>query len=205
MHQLTGYLQSNFGLCCSFKEHFLSFQNEALQLCIKINTAIDRVDYMFTSEFEAEVEETEKATLQQYYREAMIQGYNFAFEVWTWWDSVYMNAAHYEIKIAPQLANSNPNDPINSRWTNQVLPYIFRHFAICHNSEKKECHFWLMPTLSSLLIYHILKIAILSQDNLKMCHCFRSLVFYGCWKELVMIWWSLVVERPCGFPAPLNI
>ncbi|KAL0178257.1 hypothetical protein M9458_027151, partial [Cirrhinus mrigala] len=52
----------------------------ALQLCIKINTAIDRVDYMFTSEFEAEVEETEKATLQQYYREAMIQGYNFAFE-----------------------------------------------------------------------------------------------------------------------------
>uniref|UniRef100_A0A8C1XJY2 Mitogen-activated protein kinase kinase kinase 4 n=1 Tax=Cyprinus carpio TaxID=7962 RepID=A0A8C1XJY2_CYPCA len=54
--------------------------NEALQLCIKINTAIDRVDYMFTSEFEAEVEETEKATLQQYYREAMIQGYNFAFE-----------------------------------------------------------------------------------------------------------------------------
>uniref|UniRef100_A0A8C2KT66 Mitogen-activated protein kinase kinase kinase 4 n=1 Tax=Cyprinus carpio TaxID=7962 RepID=A0A8C2KT66_CYPCA len=55
-------------------------KNEALQLCIKINTAIDRVDYMFTSEFEAEVEETEKATLQQYYREAMIQGYNFAFE-----------------------------------------------------------------------------------------------------------------------------
>ncbi len=138
VHQLTGCLQSNFGLCCSFKEHFLSFQNEALQLCIKINTAIDRVDYMFTSEFEAEVEETEKATLQQYYREAMIQGYNFAFEVWTRWDSVYMNAAHHEIKIAPQLANSNPNDPINSRWTNQVLPYIFRHFAICHNSEEKN-------------------------------------------------------------------
>lgn len=73
--------QSNFGLSCSFKENVLSFQNEALQLCIKINTAIDRVDYMFTSEFEAEVEETEKATLQLYYREAMIQGYNFAFEV----------------------------------------------------------------------------------------------------------------------------
>lgn len=33
------------------------------------------------SEFEAEVEESESATLQQYYREAMIQGYNFAFEV----------------------------------------------------------------------------------------------------------------------------
>ncbi|XP_061083846.1 mitogen-activated protein kinase kinase kinase 4 isoform X2 [Conger conger] len=55
-------------------------KNEALQLCIKINTAIDRVEYMFTSEFEAEVEELESATLQQYYREAMIQGYNFAFE-----------------------------------------------------------------------------------------------------------------------------
>ncbi|XP_056326922.1 mitogen-activated protein kinase kinase kinase 4 isoform X3 [Danio aesculapii] len=55
-------------------------KNEALQLCIKINDAIDRVEYMFTSEFEAEVEEAEKATLQQYYREAMIQGYNFAFE-----------------------------------------------------------------------------------------------------------------------------
>uniref|UniRef100_A0A4W5M3B1 Mitogen-activated protein kinase kinase kinase 4 n=1 Tax=Hucho hucho TaxID=62062 RepID=A0A4W5M3B1_9TELE len=55
-------------------------KNEALQLCIKINTAIDRVEYMFTSEFEMEVEESESATLQQYYREAMIQGYNFAFE-----------------------------------------------------------------------------------------------------------------------------
>lgn len=56
-------------------------QNEALQLCIKISTTIDRVEYMFTSEFEAEVEEAESATLHQYYREAMIQGYNFAFEV----------------------------------------------------------------------------------------------------------------------------
>lgn len=90
MHQHTGCLQSKFGLSCSFKEHFLSFQNEALQLCIKINTAIDRVEYMFMSEFEAEVEETEKATLQQYYREAMIQGYNFAFEVRVQWISVYI-------------------------------------------------------------------------------------------------------------------
>lgn len=40
---------------------------------------------MFTTEFEAEVDESESATLQQYYREAMIQGYNFAFEVkWQW-------------------------------------------------------------------------------------------------------------------------
>lgn len=56
-------------------------QDEALQLCIKISTAIDRVEYMFTTEFEAEVDESESATLHQYYREAMIQGYNFAFEV----------------------------------------------------------------------------------------------------------------------------
>ncbi|XP_075874897.1 mitogen-activated protein kinase kinase kinase 4 isoform X2 [Nelusetta ayraudi] len=55
-------------------------KDEALQLCIKIGTAIDRVEYMFTTEFEAEVDESESATLQQYYREAMIQGYNFAFE-----------------------------------------------------------------------------------------------------------------------------
>ncbi|XP_042289146.1 mitogen-activated protein kinase kinase kinase 4 isoform X2 [Thunnus thynnus] len=55
-------------------------KDEALQLCIKISTAIDRVEYMFTTEFEDEVEESELATLQQYYREAMIQGYNFAFE-----------------------------------------------------------------------------------------------------------------------------
>ena len=38
---------------------------------------------MFTLEFDAEVEESESATPQQYYREAMIQGYNFGFEVGT--------------------------------------------------------------------------------------------------------------------------
>lgn len=58
-----------------------SLQNEALQLCIKINAVIDRVEYMFTSDFEAEVEDCESTTLHHYYREAMIQGYNFAFEV----------------------------------------------------------------------------------------------------------------------------
>ncbi|XP_051937283.1 mitogen-activated protein kinase kinase kinase 4 isoform X2 [Hippocampus zosterae] len=55
-------------------------KDEALQLCIKISSAIERVEYIFTSEFEAEAEESETSTLQQYYREAMIQGYNFAFE-----------------------------------------------------------------------------------------------------------------------------
>lgn len=38
---------------------------------------------MFTSEFDAEVDEAESVTLQQYHREAMIQGYNFGFEVGT--------------------------------------------------------------------------------------------------------------------------
>ncbi|XP_034041558.1 mitogen-activated protein kinase kinase kinase 4 isoform X3 [Thalassophryne amazonica] len=55
-------------------------KNEALGLCIKISIAIDKVEYMFTSELDGEVEESESATLQQYYRETMCQGYNFAFE-----------------------------------------------------------------------------------------------------------------------------
>ncbi|KAK6489257.1 mitogen-activated protein kinase kinase kinase 4-like isoform X1 [Huso huso] len=55
-------------------------KNEALQLCNKIISAIDRVEYMFTSQFEAEIDESESATLHQYYREAMIQSYNFGFE-----------------------------------------------------------------------------------------------------------------------------
>ncbi|XP_033835739.1 mitogen-activated protein kinase kinase kinase 4 isoform X2 [Periophthalmus magnuspinnatus] len=55
-------------------------KNEALQLCIKISSAIDQVENIFTTDIEAEVEESESATLHQYYREAMIQGYNFAFE-----------------------------------------------------------------------------------------------------------------------------
>ncbi|EHB06863.1 Mitogen-activated protein kinase kinase kinase 4 [Heterocephalus glaber] len=55
-------------------------KNDALELCNRISDAIDRVDHMFTSEFDAEVDESESVTLQQYYREAMIQGYNFGFE-----------------------------------------------------------------------------------------------------------------------------
>lgn len=70
-----------FSLTNSCIRFLLPPQNEALQLCIKISSAIDRVEYMFTTEFEPEVEESESATLHQYYREAMIQGYNFAFEV----------------------------------------------------------------------------------------------------------------------------
>ncbi|XP_045699034.1 mitogen-activated protein kinase kinase kinase 4 isoform X2 [Phyllostomus hastatus] len=55
-------------------------KNDALELCNRISDAIDRVDHMFASEFDAEVDEAESATLQQYHREAMIQGYNFGFE-----------------------------------------------------------------------------------------------------------------------------
>lgn len=65
----------------SAKMDFFVTQSDALQLCTNISCAIDRVDHMFTSEFDAEVDEAESSTLQQYYREAMIQCYNFGFEV----------------------------------------------------------------------------------------------------------------------------
>uniref|UniRef100_A0A4W3H2Z5 Mitogen-activated protein kinase kinase kinase 4 n=1 Tax=Callorhinchus milii TaxID=7868 RepID=A0A4W3H2Z5_CALMI len=55
-------------------------KHEALLLCNKISNAINRIDKMFNSEFEAEVDESECATLQQYYRETMIESYNFGFE-----------------------------------------------------------------------------------------------------------------------------
>lgn len=86
-------------------------QDEALQLCIKISTAIDRVEYMFTTEFEAEVEESESATLHQYYREAMIQGYNFAFEVtercWKMKATKFTSQTHTYLFL---------NDSITRRW-----------------------------------------------------------------------------------------
>ncbi|XP_051868161.1 mitogen-activated protein kinase kinase kinase 4 isoform X2 [Pristis pectinata] len=55
-------------------------KHAALLLCNRISNAIDRIDKMFNSEFEAEVDESECVTLQQYYRETMIQSYNFGFE-----------------------------------------------------------------------------------------------------------------------------
>ncbi|KAE8602184.1 hypothetical protein XENTR_v10013902 [Xenopus tropicalis] len=61
-------------------EALFQLKSEALQLCNEISSAIDRVDKMFTNESEAEIDESESSTLQQYYREAMIQGYNFGFE-----------------------------------------------------------------------------------------------------------------------------
>ncbi|KAJ8385485.1 hypothetical protein AAFF_G00185810 [Aldrovandia affinis] len=88
-------------------------KNEALQLCIKINTAIDRVEYMFTSEFEAEVEESESATLQQYYREAMIQGYNFAFEYHK--EVVRLMSGEFRQRIGDQYIT------FARKWMNYVL------------------------------------------------------------------------------------
>uniref|UniRef100_A0A8C5PNR2 Mitogen-activated protein kinase kinase kinase 4 n=1 Tax=Leptobrachium leishanense TaxID=445787 RepID=A0A8C5PNR2_9ANUR len=61
-------------------ESLHQLKSEALLLCNKISSAIDRVDQMYASEFDPEVDEPESATLHQYYREAMIQGYNFGFE-----------------------------------------------------------------------------------------------------------------------------
>uniref|UniRef100_A0A672SAZ9 Mitogen-activated protein kinase kinase kinase 4-like n=1 Tax=Sinocyclocheilus grahami TaxID=75366 RepID=A0A672SAZ9_SINGR len=98
-------------------------KNEALQLCIKINTAIDRVDYMFTSEFEAEVEETEKATLQQYYREAMIQGYNFAFE----------KAGHPSIE---RVSSVHENDRLSSVAAELQFKSLSRHSSPTEDREE---------------------------------------------------------------------
>uniref|UniRef100_A0A8C9QVZ1 Mitogen-activated protein kinase kinase kinase 4 n=1 Tax=Scleropages formosus TaxID=113540 RepID=A0A8C9QVZ1_SCLFO len=88
-------------------------KNEALELCMKINSAIDRVEYMFTSEFEAEVEESELATLQQYYREAMIQGYNFAFEYHK--EVVRLMSGEFRQRIGEQYI------AFARKWMNYVL------------------------------------------------------------------------------------
>lgn len=70
--------------CLKPDDFHSAFQHAALLLCNKIRNAIDRIDKMFNSEFEAEMDESECATLQQYYRETMIQSYNFGFEVSFW-------------------------------------------------------------------------------------------------------------------------
>nr|XP_033793633.1 mitogen-activated protein kinase kinase kinase 4 isoform X6 [Geotrypetes seraphini] len=88
-------------------------KNEALQLCTKISDAIDRVDHMFTSEFEAEVDESESATLQQYYREAMIQGYNFGFEYHK--EAVRLMSGEYKQKIGDKYIS------FARKWMNYVL------------------------------------------------------------------------------------
>ncbi|KAM4692988.1 mitogen-activated protein kinase kinase kinase 4 isoform 2-T2 [Discoglossus pictus] len=88
-------------------------KSAALQLCTKISCAIDRVEQMFTSEFEAEVEESESATLQQYYREAMIQGYNFGFEYHK--EVVRLMSGEFRQKIGDKYIS------FARKWMNYVL------------------------------------------------------------------------------------
>ncbi|XP_073483560.1 mitogen-activated protein kinase kinase kinase 4 isoform X2 [Aquarana catesbeiana] len=88
-------------------------KSDALQLCNKISSAIDRVDQMYTSEFEAEVDESESSTLQQYYREAMIQGYNFGFEYHK--EVVRLMSGEFRQKIGDKYIS------FARKWMNYVL------------------------------------------------------------------------------------
>ncbi|XP_036742576.2 mitogen-activated protein kinase kinase kinase 4 isoform X3 [Manis pentadactyla] len=88
-------------------------KNDALELCNRISDAIDRVDHMFTSEFDAEVDESESVTLQQYYREAMIQGYNFGFEYHK--EVVRLMSGEFKQKIGDRYIS------FARKWMNYVL------------------------------------------------------------------------------------
>ncbi|XP_052025331.1 mitogen-activated protein kinase kinase kinase 4 isoform X1 [Apodemus sylvaticus] len=88
-------------------------KNDALELCNRISAAIDRVDHMFTLEFDAEAEEAESATLQQYYREAMIQGYNFGFEYHK--EVVRLMSGEFRQKIGDKYIS------FAQKWMNYVL------------------------------------------------------------------------------------
>ncbi|XP_076782766.1 mitogen-activated protein kinase kinase kinase 4 isoform X2 [Arvicanthis niloticus] len=88
-------------------------KNDALELCNRISDAIDRVDHMFTLEFDVEVEECESATLQQYYREAMIQGYNFGFEYHK--EVVRLMSGEFRQKIGDKYIS------FAQKWMNYVL------------------------------------------------------------------------------------
>ncbi|XP_062980537.1 mitogen-activated protein kinase kinase kinase 4 isoform X3 [Elgaria multicarinata webbii] len=88
-------------------------KSDALQLCNKISCAIDRVDQMFTSEFDTEVDESESATLQQYYREAMIQCYNFGFEYHK--EVIRLMSGEFRQKIGDQYIS------FARKWMNYVL------------------------------------------------------------------------------------
>ncbi|XP_069343760.1 mitogen-activated protein kinase kinase kinase 4 isoform X2 [Eulemur rufifrons] len=88
-------------------------KNDALELCNRISNAIDRVDHMFTSEFDAEVDESESVTLQQYYREAMIQAYNFGFEYHK--EVVRLMSGEFRQKIGDKYIS------FARKWMNYVL------------------------------------------------------------------------------------
>ncbi|XP_054451451.1 mitogen-activated protein kinase kinase kinase 4 isoform X5 [Pteronotus mesoamericanus] len=88
-------------------------KNEALELCNRISDAIDRVDHTFTSEFDGEVDEAESVTLQQYHREAMIQGYNFGFEYHK--EVVRLMSGEFRQKIGDKYIS------FARKWMNYVL------------------------------------------------------------------------------------
>ncbi|XP_006882884.1 PREDICTED: mitogen-activated protein kinase kinase kinase 4 [Elephantulus edwardii] len=88
-------------------------KNDALELCNRISDAIDQVDHMFTSEFDAEVDESESVTLQQYHREAMIQGYNFGFEYHK--EVVRLMSGEFRQKIGDKYIS------FARKWMNYVL------------------------------------------------------------------------------------
>ncbi|KAM4866258.1 mitogen-activated protein kinase kinase kinase 4 isoform 1-T1 [Thomomys bottae] len=88
-------------------------KNDALELCNRISDAIDRVDLMFTTEFDAEVDESESVTLQQYYREARIQGYNFGFEYHK--EVVRLMSGEFRQKIGDKYIS------FARKWMNYVL------------------------------------------------------------------------------------
>nr|KAF6462428.1 mitogen-activated protein kinase kinase kinase 4 [Molossus molossus] len=88
-------------------------KNDALELCNRISDAIDRVDHMFTSEFDAEVDELESVTLQQYHREAMVQGYNFGFEYHK--EVVRLMSGEFRQKIGDKYIS------FARKWMNYVL------------------------------------------------------------------------------------
>ncbi|XP_048210360.1 mitogen-activated protein kinase kinase kinase 4 isoform X2 [Perognathus longimembris pacificus] len=88
-------------------------KNDALELCNRISHAIDRVDRMFTWEFDAEVDESESVTLQQYHREAMIQGYNFGFEYHK--EVVRLMSGEFRQKIGDKYIS------FARKWMNYVL------------------------------------------------------------------------------------
>ncbi|XP_078504839.1 mitogen-activated protein kinase kinase kinase 4 isoform X1 [Lissotriton helveticus] len=123
MSQRKAFQQSIEGLVTLHQEQTSSqpviakalqqLKSEALHLCNKISCAINRVDHMFTSEFEAEGEETETATLQQYYREAMIQGYNFGFEYHK--EAVRLMSGEFRQKIGDKYIS------FARKWMNYVL------------------------------------------------------------------------------------
>uniref|UniRef100_A0A8C5NA65 Mitogen-activated protein kinase kinase kinase 4 n=1 Tax=Gouania willdenowi TaxID=441366 RepID=A0A8C5NA65_GOUWI len=56
-----------------------ALKDEALQLCIKISTAIDQVEYMFTTEFEADAEESESSTLHHFYKRSLLHSVIFCY------------------------------------------------------------------------------------------------------------------------------